>query len=130
MAKFSNNIVHFPIKIKPQSFPTQPKNVEEVEDNIDMIKHFHIQETIEAIIPFLFDRLTLAGFELNDENESDIKYGAFVCEAIRSLLLNKYDIEHTFQIFADKLFVEDKDGYISMVENANIIIKLNSDLPD
>jgi len=123
MAKSSNNIIRFPIKPNFGS----PTNIEEVENNIEFVKQFHIQETIETVIPFLFDRLNMAGFDLDDENDDDLRYGAFICEAIRSLLCSKCDMNHMFQIFAKSLFIEDEDGYLNLVENADINIKVSKD---
>lgn len=60
MNKSSNNVVTFPKTKIPSNMPT---TIEEIEDNMDMIRQIHIQETIETVMPILFDQISIAGFQ-------------------------------------------------------------------
>ena len=63
----SNNIVQFPNKKNKYN---GPQSIEEVDESMDMVKQFHIQETIETIIPSLFDQLHVAGFQPDEDDEN------------------------------------------------------------
>jgi len=115
---YSNNVVNFP---KKHQNLQSPQSIEEVEDNMELIRQFHIQETIETIMPKLFDQLSLAGFEPAEE-DGDIKDGAFVIEAVRSLLLKSYGIDHPFQEICENIFEDAEDGMLSLSDKIKIIV--------
>ena len=120
----ANNVVVFPKKKKisqDKQDTNHPQSFEEIEENMDLIRQVHVQETIETVIPLLFDQLSIAGFQPADE-DGDLKEGAFVIEAVRSLLLKSYNIEHPFQIIAEGVFSEDKEGMISIMDNIKFVI--------
>lgn len=101
-----NNVITFPKEYKG------PANLEKITENLDMMKQFHIQETIANIAPIIFTQLDIAGFSFNDdetaESAESLKEGAFIVESIRSLLCRHYGIYHPFQDLSDKVFnVED-----------------------
>ena len=114
----SNNVVCFPKKYQNLQ---SPQSIEEVEDNMEMVRQFHIQETIETIMPKFFDQLSLAGFEPAEE-DGDIKDGAFVIEALRSLLLKSYGINHPFQEISESIFEEDEDGMLTLSDKIKIVM--------
>ena len=106
----SNNVVPFP---KPYSGPAVP-SLEEVLQNTDMMKQFHIQETITSILPMIFTQLDIAGFEFDSEEEAasldSLKEGAFLVEALRALMCRHYGIYHPFQEIWDNVFIYDDSG--------------------
>ena len=123
MNKSSNNVVAFPKTKIPSNMPT---TIEEIEDNMDMIRQIHIQETIETVMPILFDQLSIAGFQPEHEDD-DTKEAAFIVEAVRSLLCKVYSVSHPFQIISENIFAEREDGNLEIAENIKITI---SDKPE
>jgi hypothetical protein len=123
-----DNVIQFPKKRNDLS--AAPVEMEDVENKILNLRHHHINETLTTIIPSLFASMESSGFLMDDpdENDSDIKDGAFVVEAIRSLLCKHYGISHPFQKIADKVFAMVQDGEDTkfvVVDKLNI--KLNTD---
>jgi len=121
----SNNVVSFP---KPYSGPKETVNAEDITRNLDMMKQFHIQETIVNIAPMIFNQLDIAGFSLPDEedrNSESLKEGAFIIESLRSLMCKYYGIYHPFQKLADEVFYPDPDDPegLKVVDSINIQLK-------
>ena len=119
----SNNIVVFP-KINKNAKDVEAF-VEQVEENLDLVKNYHIQETINNIVPNLFYQLEIAGFTMDDENIDDIKDDAFIVESIRSLLCSYYDIYHPFQKLSGKIFYPDEKeaNTLKIVDDLSINFK-------
>jgi hypothetical protein len=115
----SNNIVVFP-KTKINS-NIKNQSIEEIEDNMELIRQIHIQKTIETVAPILFDQLAIAGFE-PAEDDSDIKDGAMVVESIRSLLSKNYGIFHPLQPISSSVFQESEEGFLEIPENLFVTI--------
>lgn len=102
----SNNVVMFP---KPYNGPTvEVPSIEEINQNTDMMKHFHIQETITNIVPIIFNQLDIAGFELLEEDEDlsqkSLKEGAFIVEGLRAIMCRHYGLYHPFQEIWENVF--------------------------
>ena len=114
----ANNIIIFPSK---NTKYTGPQTLEEVDETIDLVKQFHIQETIETIVPPLFDQLNVAGFLPDEDDEEILKHSAMVVESIRSLLCMIRGINHPLQLIADNLFVQTDDG-LAVSDKIKIII--------
>jgi len=104
-----------------------PQTIEEVIENMDDVRQVHIQESLENMMPMLFDRLSLAGFNLDDEDPNITKHGALVVESVRSFLCRVYGMEHPLQIIANNLFETDDDGNLSIAENIRITITNTSE---
>lgn len=120
--KTSNNVVVFP---KKSTNAKDIKNLEEIQYNLEMMRHYHIQETILNLAPIIFTNLDIAGFGLDEELEGDVKDGAFVIEALRSMMCKHYGIYHPFQDICDKIFCEEKEeeGVFKIVDKINIKFK-------
>lgn len=102
MTMTSNNVVSFP-KGKNAS---KDITLEDIQHNMDMMRHYHVQETIQNLVPMIFNQLDIAGFGLiEDDVDHDVKDGALIVEALRSLMLKHYDMHHPFQQVADAIFV-------------------------
>ncbi len=114
----ANNVILFPSKHNKYNGPT---SFEEIDETMDMVKQFHIQETIETIIPSLFDQLTVAGFAPDEDDNEVMKHSAMVVESIRSLLCLIRGIDHPLQMIADNLFVHTDDG-LAVSDKVKIII--------
>lgn len=119
----ANNILIFP-KTKT---PNKNIDIKEVQQNMDMMKHFHIQETILNLAPIIFNHLDIAGFGLDDEEEdNDVKDGAFIIEALRSYMCKYYGIYHPFQKIADNIFEpkeDDEEGSFRIVDELTLDLK-------
>lgn len=122
MAKNSNNVVFFP---KKHVSGKDIKNLEEIHYNLEMMHHYHIQETILNLAPIIFNNLDIAGFGLDEEVDQDIKDGAFVIEALRSLLCKYYGIYHPFQDIAENIFspTGEQEGVYKIVQKLNLKFK-------
>lgn len=122
----SNNVVNFP---KPYSGPKQILTPENISHNLDMMKQFHIQETLTNVIPMIFNQLDISGFSLGDEDSTEdesIKDGALIVESIRSFMCKYYGIDHPFQKLAENIFESD----IEEPETLNIVNDLNVKLKE
>jgi hypothetical protein len=120
--KTSNNIVSFPQK---HTNAKNIQNIEEIQNNLEMMRHYHIQETILNMAPMIFNQLDIAGFGLDEELDGDVKDGAFIIEALRSLMCKYYGIYHPFQDVAEKIFSEEEEekGVFKIVDRLNIKFK-------
>lgn len=118
----SNNIISFP---KPYIGPTQTLSGEEITRKMDMMKLYHIQETIANIAPMIFNQLDLAGFDISDEETMDIKDGAFLVEALRSIMCKYYGMYHPFQQISQNVFFPDQEeiGALKIADSINLNLK-------
>ena len=124
----SNNVVMFP---KPYNGPNvEVLSMEEINQNTDMMKHFHIQETIANIVPIIFNQLDIAGFELLEEEESDsensLKEGAFIVEGLRAIMCRHYGLYHPFQEIWEGVFkpeIIDGETALKIVDKIEIEFK-------
>tara|TARA_R110000868_G_scaffold38941_5_gene135983 strand:+ start:1072 stop:1482 length:411 start_codon:yes stop_codon:yes gene_type:complete len=115
--KDKNNIIQFPGIVVREI----PKNEEEIVQRVDNIKHLHVQEVLSTMIPIIFNQMATAGFDFIDDEEinevNNVKDGAFLVEALRSIMLKHYEIEHPIQILAENLFNEDKDSGVLFLKH-------------
>jgi hypothetical protein len=118
----TDNIIPFPRKRQSPLGEMAPQSMEEVEDTVDVVRQAHIQQTLEQVIPMLFDNLALAGFQPIDEMIF-LKDGALIVEAARSFLNKIYGMSHPLQIIAENLFVQlDGEGNLEVSDKVKIII--------
>lgn len=126
----SNNVVTFP---KAYSGPKETVNVEDISRNLDMMKQFHIQETIVNIAPMIFNQLDIAGFGFPDEEDNTpetLKDGAFIIEALRSIMCKYYGIYHPFQKLSEEIFYPDAEDAdtLRIVDSLNIELKEKTEI--
>lgn len=127
----NDNVIQFPHRSKNPI----PKDDAEIQLNMNMIKHNHINETLATIVPLLFTNIELAGFDLGmtedeDEEESDdlnIKDGALIVESIRSLLCKLHEMNHPFQKLSELLFLDDEEGGLIMADKIKIVLDKKGD---
>jgi hypothetical protein len=122
MNQSSNNVISFP---KQYVGPKNEVDVEEISRNVELMKHYHIQETISNITPMIFNQLDIAGFDFSDEELVDIKDGAFIIEALRSMMCKHYGMYHPFQLISDNVFYPDKEeiGALKIADSINLELK-------
>jgi hypothetical protein len=121
----SNNVIQFPKK-NNNHIHREELAIEEITHNVNMMKHYHIQETIASLAPLIFNNLEVAGFNISDDEEDEIvRDGAFIVEAIRSILCKHYSIYHPFQQIADNIFEPDdeEEGALRIVDKLNLKLK-------
>lgn len=115
----SNNIIQFPGMNRHP-----PRNLDDVINNVDTMKQVHIQETISALIPIVFQSLCASGFDfgIDEENEEfvEVKDSAFMVEALRSMLCKQYKLYHPFQDLAENIFYFEKDGLLVVKNNIQL----------
>jgi hypothetical protein len=111
--KNKSNIIQFPGKMREV-----PKDVDEIIERVDTIKHLHVQETLSTIIPIIFNQMAASGFDFIDDEETgevtNIKDGAFLVESLRSIMLKHYGIDHPFQLIAENIFSQENNNVLLM----------------
>lgn len=118
----SNNVIQFPGK----SSRHPPQTLEEVEENLDLVRQVHIQETLELVVPKLFESFSMAGFGGDDESNEYLKHGAMVVEAARSFLCKVSGMSHPLQLIAENMFEQiDDEGNLEVSDKVKIIITPN-----
>ena len=84
----------------------------------------HINETLQTLIPKLFNDITLAGFDVvpeeDEEDTENLKDSAMIVESIRSLLCKYYEIKHPIQEISNSFFIEQKDGTVTVASKLDI----------
>ena len=119
----SDNVIPFPRKSRATlGVVTPPQSMAEVEETVDIVRQAHIQQTLEQVVPMMFDNFALAGFQPADEMEF-LKDGALIVEAARSFLNKIYGAQHPLQLIADNLFEQiDSEGNLEVSDKVKIII--------
>ena len=116
-----DNVIQFPkTNINPAFVPN---DLEEIDERMQMIKFQHIIETLEVILPMLFQQIETAGFNINNEEEDSLKDGAFVIEAIRSFLCKTHGIDHPFQTIAEEVFQRTSETTFKIIDKLNVTLK-------
>jgi hypothetical protein len=102
-----------------------PNNVEEIDQRMQMVKFQHIIETMETIMPILFNQIEVAGFNIDEDDESfsNIKDGALVIESVRSFLCKCQGIDHPFQTIADAVFEKKDETTYKIVDKMDVVLK-------
>ena len=62
-----NNVIPFPKK--NNRIQNDEVVLEDITKNVQMMKHYHIQETIANLAPIIFNNLEVAGFGISDDED-------------------------------------------------------------
>lgn len=119
MKKQSDNVIMFPTKGNLPPTTT----AEKITVDLKMVKFNHINETLETIIPILFNNIMIAGFDIfpeDDEEDEHIKDNALIVEAIRSILCKYYNLNHPLQEVAEEFFVHREEGVLSVTRHLEL----------
>jgi hypothetical protein len=111
-------VIQFPVS---DNLDAPVTSKEQVKENIQDVQLFHISETLDSILPMLFGRLEMAGFDL--AKGEDIKNGALLVESLKSVLCKYYGIEHPFQEVAENVFSADETGDLSLNKSIHVDFK-------
>jgi hypothetical protein len=117
----ANNVIQFPSNRSQRV--VKPSDSEALHDKLVNVKVDHIIDTIETVVPILFNNLNTAGFDFDDENsEKDpfVKDGSMVVETLKSMMCKYYGISHPLQKLAEKTFDETNDGTIELSKRVNV----------
>jgi hypothetical protein len=119
----SNNVVQFPKNNKNITVPEL--SLENINRDVEMMKHYHIQETITTLAPIIFNQLEISGFALAEDEDHNLKDGTFIVEALRSIMCKSYGIYHPFQVIAENVFIpeSENDSTLKVVDNINVELK-------
>lgn len=118
----ANNVIKFPLHNS-----RAPITIEQVDENLDLVRQIHIQETLELVVPKMFESFSVAGFAADDEEAAEfLKHGAMVVEAARSFLCKVSGIDHPLQLIAENMFEQvDDEGTLEVSDKVKIIITPN-----
>lgn len=116
----ANNVILFPVDriVYPDRVGKMPMTMEDIQGNIYILNSVHIEEIIQTIFPQLIQQLAAIGLDITQEK--DYKDGAFMVEALRSLLLKVNNIEHPFQKIASNIFEEETGGNLRIVKTISL----------
>ena len=103
-----SNIVQFP----KEKRGSPPQSMDEVHDNLENVRHVHVDETMAIIAEVIFDNLAISGFNFTPEDETYVKDVALAFEAITSMLYKYHSMDYPLQIVADQLFTLQSDGTV------------------
>lgn len=103
-----SNVVQFPKEKKG----SPPQTLEEVHDNMEIVRHVHVDETMSLLTNVIFDNLALSGFNFTPEDESYVKDVALAFEALTSMLYKYHRMDYRLQGVADELFTLQDDGTV------------------
>ena len=103
-----SNVVQFP----KEKRGSPPQSMNEVHDNLENVRHVHVDETMAIIAEVIFDNLSLSGFNFTPEDETYVKDVALAFEAITSMLYKYHSMDYPLQIVADQLFTLQDDGTV------------------
>lgn len=118
--KSSNNILRFP---KDRFQGTKfPETVEEVNDRVQELKRYHVQEAIETVVPLFFNQIQMLGFEPPEDETMYVKDGAMIVESIRSFMHKLYDMHHPLQIISEHLFEDGGEEGMIMSDHVKVVI--------
>ncbi len=113
MTTVNSSIIQFPTKTLPPgvvSAMPPPMSIEDVDERINVIRQYHVEETTQTMIEVVFHNLMLAGFNVNTNNENLHKDIFMFVESLKSLLLKTYSTQHPLQTVADIVFQKSEDG--------------------
>lgn len=89
---------------------------QQVVDSINNVRYNHVNETLDTVIPQLFNNIELAGFQIvgdtsltSEEFEKNVKACSLIVESVRAVLMDRYNMYHPFQMLADNIFCKNND---------------------
>ena len=119
-------IIPFPI----ERINSPPNTMEEAKENVEYYRICHVQDSLETIIPTLFNQLSVIGFNNFEDNDPLAeKLGALIVEALRSYMLYHHDIDHSFHELSDGMFKCDEYGELVIDDQLRVILQRIDNTP-
>ena len=119
--ELTSNIIQFPC-----SHNVRPQSIEDVLETVMDVKFCHIEESLEMLMPQIFNQIGMLGFQYGGTEEYNFA-GAMIYASVRSFMMLYHDIEHPFQQIQDKIFytTEEDDVMLqpSFTENPLRLVK-------
>lgn len=94
-----NNVINFPTKMVSEI------TLDQIQANRQAIHEIHVDETMDLVIPSLFENIDMMGIKLSQKPEL-IKDMNLVIDSVESLLRKYYHMDHPLQSVADQIFEE------------------------
>ena len=106
-----NNVIGFPKKIEGQDVTVNAQldlteTKKKIDDNVEMMKLYHITQVLEFLGSLLFTQMEISGFSVFGDNTDNIKDRALMLEAIRSVMNKQHGLYHPLQDVANNLLIE------------------------
>ena len=106
-----NNVIGFPKKIEGQDVTVNAQldlteTKKKIDDNVEMMKLYHITQVLEFLGSLLFTQMEISGFSVFEDNTDNIKDRALMLEAIRSVMNKQHGLYHPLQDVANNLLIE------------------------
>lgn len=98
MEEVKTNIINFP------KLSMVPLTKEEVDDTMDEVKSYHINEAMDYLFDGLIEQIGMLGFPLNN---SDDNGSVFMHEVIRAYLYRLHGLEHPMSNVIDGVTRDD-----------------------
>lgn len=109
-----SNVIAFPVTKKPIP-KTEMPNIEEIKTNIKALKEEDIVDMTETLGSVIFETLTASGFKV-DTTPEKLPHFCFFIESLKSLISDRFNVEHPFHELARKCFVPNEEGDIVFYE--------------
>jgi len=120
MTNSNSNVIPFP----KERIVSPPQTMEDVAEHLDYFRMVHIQDSLETIIPILFNQINVIGFTDFPENDPVVeRLGAMIIESIRAYLCYHHEVPHCFQDMATSMFACDSDGELQLDGTLQVIFR-------
>ncbi len=106
-ANTSNNIIPFPTQ-----FTT--KDPDEIWDRIQDMKEFSVEESLEFIMPPLFDVLTAAGYQIDDPRKAHL-----LIALVRAIMASHFQLPNALNNFIE-VHSEELDMILELTEDEDL----------
>lgn len=121
-----DNIIPFPGIYKDHP----PQTMEEVAEHLDYFRMAHIQDSLEMLIPALFNQINVIGFNSFSEDDPVVeRLGAMIVESIRAYLCYHHEIPHCLQEMASNMFTCDTDGELILDGSLRVVFQKKKEPP-
>lgn len=107
------NVVQFP----KEKRGSPPQTMEEVQDTVELVRHVHVEETMQILAGSIFDNLALSGFNFTPDDDSYTKDVALAFEALKSMLYKYHGMDYPIQDIAEKHFALQQDGTVLLLND-------------
>lgn len=116
----NDNVIPFPGIYKDHP----PQTMEEVAEHLDFFRYTHIQDSLEMLVPALFNQISVLGYNNFPEDDPVVeRLGAMIIESIRSYLCYHHEIPHCLQDMASNMFTCDSDGELQLDGSLQVVFR-------
>ena len=120
MKTAANNVISFPNCFNRGNLPT---SCAEAESSSSLMKQFYVQEVVDFVVEMAYRQFSIAGFNFDFGDRAQQRECSLIAESVRGALLRHYGVKHPFQKLSQKIFAEEDDGALSIVDRLSIKLK-------